>query len=78
MDVDVLRPAQSQPVAAGATLGTPGCREKMPSLFVLSLYHFCFEWVLIIDNNRLYRMDKLIKVSISEDDIEPNKQRLKP
>ena len=49
VDVDVLRPAQSQPVAAGATLGTPSCREKMPSLFVLSLSHFRFEWVLIIE-----------------------------
>jgi hypothetical protein len=40
VDVCVLRPAQSQPVAAGATLGTISLREKMPSLFVLSLCHF--------------------------------------
>ena len=34
--------------------------------------------LIIIIVEKLFRMDKLIKVSISEDDIEPNKQRLKP
>ena len=33
--------------------------------------------LIIIIVEKLFRMDKLIKVSISEDDIEPNKQRLK-
>ena len=40
VDVCVLSPAQSHPVAAGGTLGTPRLREKMPSLSILSLGHF--------------------------------------